>query len=143
MFYNQKVKIKNTTFNKVVDSFHDLDFVKFLITLQPVRIIKWAGILDGDRAHFMFWFFGWKDFKVVHKNYTKATKNFFCFTDYGQVLPLGLIYWKHDHTVLCEDNEVYILDQVEYKHKNFLGFVLYPFLIAPIFIIKILYKLYF
>ena len=96
MFYNQKVKIKNTPFNKVVDSFHDLDFVKFLITLQPVKIIKWAGILDGDRAHFMFWFFGWKDFKVVHKNYTKATKNFFCFTDYGQNLPLGLIYWNSD-----------------------------------------------
>ena len=141
MFYNQKVKIKNTTFNKVVDSFHDLNFVKFLITLQPVRIIKWAGILDGDRAHFMFWFF---DGKIL-KSFTKTTRKQRKISSVLQIMVKSylLIDLLHDHTVVCDDNEVYILDQVEYKHKNFLGFVLYPVLIAPIFIRKILYKLYF
>ena len=143
MFYKQKVKIKNISFHEVVSSFHDLKFVKFLITLQPVKIISWNGIYNTDRAYFMFWLLGWKNFKVIHKDYQKPTDIYFSFVDKGEVLPLGLIYWKHKHSVIYENNEIFIIDDINFKHKNFLGIFLYPILIAPIFVRKILYRLYF
>jgi ligand-binding SRPBCC domain-containing protein len=143
MIYYQKVKIKNINFHDVVSSFHDLSFVKFLITFQPVKIIDWNGINNDDRAHFMFWFLGWKDFKVVHENYQKPTNTSFSFIDKGEVLPLGLRYWKHKHSVLYENNEVYIIDDINFEHKNIFGIFFYPILVAPIFLRKILYRLYF
>ena len=143
MIYYQKVKIKNTSFHNVVSSFHNLNFVKFLIICQPVKIIAWDGINNNDRAHFMFWFLGWKDFKVVHDNYQKPTNILFSFVDKGEILPLGLKYWKHKHSVLYENDEVFIIDDVNFEHKNIFFFFLYPILVAPIFIRKILYRLYF
>lgn len=143
MTYFQKVKIKNISFHNVVSSFHDLNFVKFLIALQPVKIIDWNGINNKHTAHFMFWFLGWKDFKVVHENYQQATNTYFSFIDRGVVLPLGLKSWKHKHSVLFEKNEVFIIDDINFEHENILGILLYPILVAPIIIRKILYRLYF
>ena len=143
MIYNQKVKINDTTYQHVVSSFHNYKFVEFLIILQPVKIIEWNGIYNQDRAHFKFWFLGWKDFKVIHEKYHKPTDQYFSFIDKGEILPFGLKLWEHKHSVVYEKDNIYIIDNIKMEHNYFWGRLLFPILITPIIIRKFLYKLYF
>ena len=144
MFYRQKVKLKNIDFRKVTAAFHDFRFVKFLTYLQPVKIIKWTGIKDGDTAEFEVWFFGWKKLFVTHQNY-KKTNCTLSFTDYADSsFPFGVAVWSHTHEVRIEAETICIVDDVKFTHKNrYLGILVYPILVAPIFIRKISYRLFF
>ena len=105
MKYRQSVIIKNVTLQKANETFNDIKFLKYLIALQPVKIINWDGTYDGAEAHMKFWFFGWKDFKVTHGE-NRSEKNLFSFKDIGSVLPFGLSKWEHTHIVLKKENNV-------------------------------------
>ena len=143
MKYKQNVKLKNVSFEKVSSGFHDIKLVKFLTQSQPVKIIEWSGIQNGNNAHFKLWFFGWKNFKVEHEAYQKKEDRLY-FIDRGVDLPLGIKSWKHQHIVERDNKKIVIKDIVNYSHSNrFVGYFLYPILIFPIVIRKILYKLYF
>ncbi len=143
MIYKQTVSLKNTSFNKVFNTFHDRKFVNYLTSFQPIKIISWTGIENDKIAFFKLWFLGWRDFKVKHSHYTKKD-NFLSFKDNGKVLPFGLTDWNHNHTVKKDKNNILIIDLLEVKHKNpLLGYALFPMLIVPIFIRRLLYPLYF
>ena len=143
MFYKQKVVIKNIEYLNVVSAFQNLKFIKFLIKWQPVKIVKWDGIYNNDKAHFKFWFFYWHDFKVKHNLY-KFNKNQLSFEDQGVKLPLGLKSWNHQHIVDKQDNCVIIRDRITFSHHYyFMSLILYPMLVFPILIRKFLYKKYF
>jgi ligand-binding SRPBCC domain-containing protein len=143
MKFYQKVKIKNTKFEDVINSFHDIKFIKFLTYLQPIKIINWDGIQNDKLAFFKLWFLGWKNFKVKHSNYKNNTDEL-SFTDRGIELPLGLKSWHHDHIIINNENEILIIDSLNIKHSNTLiGYIIFPFLILPIFIRFFLYKIYF
>ena len=143
MEYSQTVKIKNTCFKNASNSFHNIEFVKFLTKSQPIKIIKWEGIKNKDIAFFKLWFLGWKNFIVIHENYN-FTKEFLSFTDKGIQLPLGIKYWKHSHIIKKHHNDILIIDSLTIKHSNILiGYLLVPILLFPIFIRKFLYKFYF
>ena len=143
MKYTQKDKIKNLSFKKSISEFKNFEFVKYLTMYQPIKIIKWEGIKNEDIAFFKLWFFGWKNFKVKHSNYSK-NKNEFLFVDYGIDLPFGLQSWQHEHKVIKKNSGVIIIDSLNIEHKNkILGILLFPILLFPILIRKILYILYF
>ena len=143
MNYKQNVKLKNINFEKVSEGFHNIKFVEFLTQSQPVKIIEWTGIQNGKKAHFKLWFFGWRNFKVSHEAYQKNNKILY-FIDRGIDLPFGLSSWEHQHIVKKEKDTVLVKDIVNYSHPNkFIGIILYPMLVFPIIIRKILYKLYF
>tara|TARA_Y100001970_G_C14248843_1_gene870304 strand:- start:1402 stop:1842 length:441 start_codon:yes stop_codon:yes gene_type:complete len=143
MLYKQTVNIKDRNIEKVIDSFHRIDFIKFLISFQPVKIIKWHGIENNLSAHLKFWLFKWHSFIVIHKNY-KRTDNSLSFVDKGITLPLGITEWDHLHKVEYLNNEIVISDSIEFKHRFYIfEFMLYPILISPIIIRKFLYKIYF
>ena len=143
MEYYQEVSIKNVTFDKIVSSFNNVKIVNFLTQLQPIQIIEWDGIEDGKVAHFKMWFFGWKNFKVIHSDYS-LDKNELSFIDNGQVLPLGLKSWRHKHSVVNKNGYVKIIDHLQFNHNSFItGYLLYPLLVSPIFLRKLLYRLYF
>lgn len=143
MNYKQNVKLKNINFEKVSEGFHDIKFVEFLTQSQPVKIIEWTGIQNGRNAHFKLWFFGWRNFKVSHEAYKKNNKMLY-FIDRGIDLPFGLSSWEHQHIVEKEKDIVLVKDIVNYSHPSkFIGILLYPMLVFPIIIRKILYKLYF
>ena len=82
MKYRQSVIIKNVTLQKANETFNDIKFLKYLIALQPVKIINWDGTYDGAEAHMRFWFFGWKDFKVTHDE-NRSEKNFISIEGLG------------------------------------------------------------
>ena len=143
MKYYQKVIIKKKDFKKGLLAFNDINFVKFLTFLQPVKIISWDGIENNKIAYFKLWFLYWHNFKVKHKNY-KISSNKLSFTDQGIELPLGVKSWNHKHTLVKDGNNFLIIDILDVKHKNTLiGYLIFPILIFPIVIRKILYKAYF
>ncbi|MAV58433.1 MAG: hypothetical protein CMG07_00575 [Candidatus Marinimicrobia bacterium] len=143
MEYYQEVSIKNVTFDKVVSSFNNIKIVKFLTQLQPIQIIEWDGIEDGKVAHFKLWFFGWKNFIVIHSDYS-LDENELSFVDNGQVLPLELKSWRHKHSVINKNGYVKIIDHLQFNHNSsIIGYLLYPLLVSPIFLRKLLYRLYF
>ena len=138
MKYRQSVIVKNVTLQKANETFNDIKFLKYLIALQPVKIINWDGTYDGAEAHMKFWFFGWKDFKVTHGE-NRSEKNLFSFKDIGSVLPFGLSKWEHTHIVLKKENNVEIVDELNFKGPNSLiMFFVAPVLIFPIFLRRVL-----
>jgi len=142
MKYKQSVKVKNVTIDNAKIAFNDIDFLKHLITLQPVRVIKWEGTFDGALAHMKFWFFGWRDFIVKHGSNVE-NNNLFSFMDIGSVLPFGLNKWEHTHKVIQKDSNINIIDNIEFSCKvKFVEIFIFPILIAPIIVRKILYKTY-
>jgi hypothetical protein len=50
MSFQQKVILNNIEPLDVIRSFHDHNFVKFLISGQPVKINTWKGIDDDKSA---------------------------------------------------------------------------------------------
>ena len=143
MRYNQNVIIKNYDFNKVKESFHNIEIVKFLTRFQPVKIIHWSGITNGEKAHFKLWLLGWKNFKVEHKEY-KSDKDQLFFIDKGIELPLGITCWEHKHIVKKMNKNTLIQDKVYFNHSNkYIGYLLFPVLMFPIIIRKLFYRLYF
>ncbi len=142
MKYQQSVIVKDISMEAAKTAFNDINFLKHLIALQPVKVVKWDGTFDGAVAHMRFWFFGWKDFIVEH-NSNEEKRSSFSFKDNGLTLPFGLIKWEHSHKVMKINSDINIIDSIHFECKSkIFGVIVYPILIAPIFIRKILYQTY-
>ena len=141
--FKQEVLIKNVPFIKVIESFHNKDFVRYLIKFQPVEMISWSGIKSGEKAEFRFWFFGWRGMSVVHKNYV-LNKNQLSFEDHGEVLPFGLVDWKHEHIVKQVKDGILITDLVSFSGESLrLNPLIKIIMLFPIIIRRITYKMWF
>ena len=141
--FKQEVLIKNVPFKKVIESFHDKDFVRYLIKFQPVEMISWSGIKSGEKAEFRFWFFGWREMSVVHKNYV-LNKNQLSFEDHGEVLPFGLVDWKHEHIVKKVKDGILVTDLVSFSGESLrLNSFIKILMLFPIIIRRITYKMWF
>ena len=128
MNYKQTVIIKNVSLSQANKTFNDIKFLKYLITLQPVKIIRWDGTYDGAKAHMKFWFFGWKDFVVTHAE-NKQSDSSFSFKDLGTVLPFGLTKWEHTHEIVREGEDIKIVDDIHFIGANrFIMFFVSPIL---------------
>jgi len=142
MKYKQSVILKNVSINEARIAFSELSFLKHLIAFQPVKIIEWKGTSDGEVAHMRFWFFGWKNFKVEHCD-NFEDENSFSFKDQGLELPFDLNQWVHEHIVITRGNNIEIIDKINFSGNNkILALLLYPILILPIFVRKVLYRTY-
>jgi len=143
MLYQQKVILKDIKISDVIQSFHDRKFVEYLISSQPVKISSWDGIENGKVASFSFWFFGWRNMKVIHRNY-EVNETYLHFEDMGVELPFGLHEWNHHHIVEDLDDGVVITDRVYLDSKSPIKmYLIYPIMIFPIFIRKISYRMWF
>ena len=54
MRYKQTVLIRNVSLKNANETFNDIKFLKYLIALQPVKVIRWDGTYDGAIAHMRF-----------------------------------------------------------------------------------------
>ena len=143
MLYQQKVILKDIKTSDVIQSFHDKKFVDYLISYQPVKINSWNGIEKGKVASFSFWFFGWKNMKVIHDGY-EVSESYLHFEDKGLELPFGLMSWKHHHKVLDHEKGTLIIDHISVESGSSIKkYVIFPIMLIPIFIRKITYKVWF
>tara|TARA_B110000438_G_C15472667_1_gene503829 strand:+ start:202 stop:534 length:333 start_codon:yes stop_codon:yes gene_type:complete len=99
MIYEQIVKIKNRPFSFIKSKFRNINFIIFLIKYQPIKLIKWDGIENGNIAFFKIWFLGWQDFIVRH-TLIKDDDYILHFIDQNIKLPFGLKYWRHNHIII-------------------------------------------
>ena len=142
MRYIQKVEIGCSDMKKVKGEFNNILFLKHLTKLLPVKIIEWDGTYDGAKAHLAFWFFGWRDFIVNHRENIEDDVKF-SFVDEGISLPFYLKSWRHIHGAYKERDLIIIKDEVNFTtDSKFLDLILFPMLVMPIIIRKILYKTY-
>ncbi|MFL2997128.1 MAG: hypothetical protein ACJZ1Q_00045 [Candidatus Neomarinimicrobiota bacterium] len=143
MLFKQKVHLKKINPFDVIESFHNRDFVDFLISFQPVKILKWTGIKNGESASFKFWFFGWKKMDVIHQNYQSKT-DFLSFEDHGVGLPFGLTSWKHRHIVEKVQNGTLITDIIFFDESTTVKkFLIKPIMLFPIITRILSYKVWF
>ena len=143
MSFEQKVIIRGVEPLDVIRCFHDRKFVEFLTALQPVKIKSWRGINDEMEASFSFWFFGWREIRVVHKNY-RVTRNSLEFEDLGMKLPFGLSYWNHHHIVELHEEGTIIVDKVEMSHQSLVKrYFIIPIMLFPVFIRRFTYRIWF
>jgi hypothetical protein len=143
MLFKQKVHIKKINSHDVIESFHNIDFVNFLISLQPVKILKWTGIKNGESASFKFWFFGWKKMDVIHQNY-KSETDYLSFEDHGVGLPFGLTSWKHHHIVEKVQDGTLITDIISFDESTLVKrFLIKPIMLFPIITRRLSYKVWF
>ena len=143
MLFKQKVYLKKTSSHDVIESFHKRAFVNFLISFQPVKIIKWTGIKNGESASFKFWFFGWKRMDVIHQNY-KNDSGYLSFEDHGVGLPFGLNSWKHRHIVEKVPNGALITDIISFDESTLIKrFLVKPIMLFPIITRRFSYKVWF
>jgi hypothetical protein len=117
MSFEQKVLIRGVEPLDVIRGFHDRKFGEFLTALQPVKKKSWRGINDEMEASFSFWFFGWREIRVVHRNY-RVTRNPLEFEELGMKLPFGLSHWNHHHIVELHEEGTVIVDKVEKSHQS-------------------------
>lgn len=142
MRYIQKVEIGCSDMKKVKGEFNNILFLKHLTKLLPVKIIEWDGTYDGAKAHLAFWFFGWRDFIVNHRENIEDDVKF-SFVDEGISLPFYLKSWRHIHGAYKERDLIIIKDEVNFTtDSKFLDLIIFPMLVMPIIIRKILYKTY-
>tara|TARA_B100000700_G_C14676761_1_gene683445 strand:+ start:159 stop:605 length:447 start_codon:yes stop_codon:yes gene_type:complete len=141
--FKQEILLKKINSSVVINSFHDENFVRFLIKFQPVKILKWNGINNGEKALFKFWLFGWREMNVVHKNYN-LKNNYLSFEDHGIVLPFGLQSWKHTHIIKKVDKGTLITDIIDFDNSSFVKlFLIRPIMLFPIFIRRLTYRVWF
>tara|TARA_B100001250_G_scaffold409200_1_gene433071 strand:- start:355 stop:822 length:468 start_codon:yes stop_codon:yes gene_type:complete len=140
--FKQEVLIKEVLPSEVIESFHNKDFVTFLIKFQPVKIMAWDGIKSGKLAEFKFWFFGWKKMNVIHKNYVLKS-NHLSFEDHGSLLPFGLKNWKHKHIVEKVNEGTLITDLVSFNGGGIAKIFIKPIMLFPIALRRITYKIWF
>lgn len=63
------------------------------------------------------------------------------FTDEGTKLPFFLSYWKHQHIMAKEGNDVMMTDYVEFRSSNaFSTLLMYPAIYMMLFYRKPIYK---
>jgi len=142
MIYRQEVHLNGVSLRQAKKAFNNISFLRHLIMLQPVKVIKWDGTFNGATAHMRFWFFGWRDFKVKHSENLENDESF-SFKDIGVVLPFGLSKWEHTHKVIYSNNSLKIIDDISFSRPGKLILILiFPILIFPIFIRRILYRTY-
>ena len=143
MLFEQKVILKGIDPLDVIRSFHDRSFVEFLTALQPVKIQSCVGINNNMKASFSFWFLGWRQIEVEHKNY-KVSKNHLQFEDRGLVIPFGLSSWKHHHIIETHKNGTTITDKVEMGSQSlWLRYLIFLIMLFPIFIRRLTYRFWF
>ena len=143
MKYIQEVSINNCSLKEIEKNFQEPFFIKFLTSGQPVKILKWDGIKNNMEAEFKIWLFKWHKMSVIHSDF-KSSKESFNFKDNGITLPFGIKSWLHIHSVFKKNKKIVIRDELNFKHKSkFLGIFIYPIMVFPIAIRKILYPLYF
>ena len=143
MRFEQKVILGDINILDVISSFHDRNFIQYLIIAQPVRIVLWDGITDNKKATFSFWFFGWRTMKVIHKNYSISGSHL-SFEDQGIKLPFGLLNWNHTHIIKSYGEGSIIIDKVRLDGSTLLKkYFVYPIMIFPIILRRLTYRLWF
>lgn len=126
---------------KVKEGFNEDLFFQLAPPFPKVSIKQFDGSKKGDIVSLEL------NFILFRQNWTSeivdegSSDTSYFFIDEGTILPLGLKFWRHRHTLQSIDRKTQIIDEVEFRSWNVLAsLLLFPILLSQFFYRKPIYK---
>ncbi|NVK86192.1 MAG: hypothetical protein HWE21_17835 [Cytophagia bacterium] len=125
----------------VKEGFNEDLFSQLAPPFPKVNIKQFDGSKKGDivslELNFIIFRQNWTS-KIVDEG-SSDTEYF--FIDEGTILPFGITFWRHKHTLQSINEKTQIIDEVEFRSWNGLAsLLLFPILLSQFFYRKPIYK---
>lgn len=125
----------------VKEGFNEDLFSELSPPFPKVKIKQFDGSKKGDIVSLELNFFlfrqNWTS-KIVDEGSSDMA---YFFIDEGIILPFGLKFWRHKHTLKSLNEQTQIIDEVEFRSWNGLAsLLLFPILLSQFFYRKPIYK---
>lgn len=125
----------------VKEGFNEDLFSELSPPFPKVKIKQFDGSKKGDivslELNFLLFRQNWTS-KIVDEGSSDMA---YFFIDEGTILPFGLKFWRHKHTLKSLNAQTQIIDEVEFRSWNVLAsLLLFPILLSQFFYRKPIYK---
>lgn len=125
----------------VKEGFNEDLFSELSPPFPKVKIKQFDGSKKGDivslELNFLLFRQNWTS-KIVDEGSSDMA---YFFIDEGIILPFGLKFWRHKHTLKSLNEQTQIIDEVEFRSWNGLAsLLLFPILLSQFFYRKPIYK---
>lgn len=125
----------------VKEGFNEDLFSELSPPFPKVKIKQFDGSKKGDivslELNFMLFRQNWTS-RIVDEGGSDMA---YFFIDEGIILPFGLKFWRHKHTLKSLNAQTQIIDEVEFRSWNGLSsLLLFPILLSQFFYRKPIYK---
>jgi ligand-binding SRPBCC domain-containing protein len=122
-------RIENRTIVNTFQKFDKALFLKLAPPLPVSKLIRFDGCKTKDvvalKIRIFFTWHLWESLIVSNED----TVNEINFVDKGTTLPFFLSSWEHRHRIIQENNDVLIIDDIEFfAHNKVLTILSYPIL---------------
>jgi ligand-binding SRPBCC domain-containing protein len=134
-------RIENRTIVNTFQKFDEALFLKLAPPLPISKLIRFDGCKTNDvvalKIRIFFKWHLWESLIISNENKESEIN----FVDEGSKLPFFLSFWKHRHRIVQEENDVLIIDDIEFfAHNNVLTLLSYPILYLMFAMRKPIYR---
>ena len=134
-------RIENRTIDNTFQKFDEALFLKLAPPLPVSKLIRFDGCKTNDvvalKIRIFFTWHLWESL-IISNKHTDSEIN---FVDKGTTLPFFLSSWEHRHRIIQENNDVLIVDDIEFfAHNKVLTLLSYPILYLMFAMRKPIYR---
>ena len=134
-------RIENRTIDKTFQKFDEALFLKLAPPLPVSKLIRFDGCKTNDvvalKIRIFFKWHLWES-QIISNEHTESEIN---FVDKGTTLPFFLSSWEHRHRIIQENNDVLIIDDIEFfAHNKVLTLLSFPILYLMFAMRKPIYR---
>jgi len=134
-------RIENRTIVNTFQKFDEALFLKLAPPLPVSKLIRFDGCKTNDvvalKIRIFFTWHLWESLIVSNED----NENEINFVDKGTTLPFFLSSWEHRHRIIRENNDVLIIDDIEFfAHNKVLTLLSYPILYLMFAMRKPIYR---
>jgi ligand-binding SRPBCC domain-containing protein len=124
---NISTRILNANYNIVYAKFDKALFLKLAPPFPKVTLLQFDGCIKGDfvklQLNFPLFNQTWES-EIIDNG---SEKQSIWFIDKGTKLPFFISKWQHHHLIKQDENDVVIVDSIQfYSHNWFLTLLFYP-----------------
>ena len=120
-------RVQNTTVNQTIPLFNLELFLKLSPPFPKSELLQFDGCKKGDLVKLRLrLFFAWNywDSEIIENSQTDYSWQ---FIDSGTRLPFFLSGWLHKHSLVQSENDVFVIDDIEFKaHNRLFEWLIYP-----------------
>jgi ligand-binding SRPBCC domain-containing protein len=134
-------RIPNRTISETFNKFDGALFLKLAPPLPISKLIRFDGCKTNDvvalKIRIFFKWHLWES-QIISNVHTESEIN---FVDEGRILPFFLSSWKHRHRIVKENNDVLIIDDIEFfAHNKVITLLSFPILYLMFAMRKPIYR---
>ena len=134
-------RIENRTIVNTFQKFDEALFLKLAPPLPVSKLIRFDGCEENDvvalKIRIFFTWHLWES-QIISNEQSESEIN---FVDKGRILPFFLSFWIHRHRIVKENNDVLIIDDIEFfAHNKVLTLLSFPILYLMFAMRKPIYR---